>query len=135
MKRRVVVTGMGIVSPLGIGLEQNWKAVCEGKSGIDTITKFDASDFPVRIAGEVKGFNPEQFVDHKDVKKMDTFIHYSVACSKMALEDSGYKINDENAERVGVLVGVGLCGLPAIEKYHDIMKDRGVQSLLKCRPI
>ncbi len=129
MKRRVVVTGMGIVSPLGIGLEQNWKAVCEGKSGIDTITKFDASDFPVRIAGEVKGFNPEQFVDHKDVKKMDTFIHYSVACSKMALEDSGYKINDENAERVGVLVGVGLCGLPAIEKYHDIMKDRGVKKI------
>ena len=129
MKRRVVVTGMGIVSPLGIGLEQNWKAVCEGKSGIDRITKFDASDFPVRIAGEVKGFNPEQFVDHKDVKKMDTFIHYSVACSKMALEDSGYEINDENAERVGVLVGVGLCGLPAIEKYHDIMKDRGVKKI------
>ena len=129
MKRRVVVTGMGIVSPLGIGLEQNWKAVCEGKSGIDRINKFDASDFPVRIAGEVKGFNPEQFVDHKDVKKMDTFIHYSVACSKMALEDSGYEINDENAERVGVLVGVGLCGLPAIEKYHDIMKDRGVRKI------
>ncbi len=129
MKRRVVVTGMGIVSPLGIGLEQNWKAVCEGKSGIDRITKFDASDFPVRIAGEVKGFNPEQFVDHKDVKKMDTFIHYSVACSKMALEDSGYEIHDENAERVGVLVGVGLCGLPAIEKYHDIMKDRGVKKI------
>ena len=129
MKRRVVVTGMGIVSPLGIGLEQNWKAVCEGKSGIDRITKFNASDFPVRIAGEVKGFNPEQFVDHKDIKKMDTFIHYSVACSKMALEDSGYEINDENAERVGVLVGVGLCGLPAIEKYHDIMKDRGVKKI------
>lgn len=129
MKRRVVVTGMGIVSPLGIGLDPCWSAVCEGKSGIDLITRFDVESFPVKIAGEVKGFNPEDYIDHKEVKKMDTFIHYSLASSKMALADSGLEINEENAERVGVLVGVGLCGLPAIEKYHDVYKEKGVRKI------
>ncbi|MEE9259390.1 MAG: beta-ketoacyl-ACP synthase II [Nitrospinaceae bacterium] len=127
--RRVVVTGLGIVSPLGIGLDACWSAVCEGKSGIDTITKFDAASFPVQIAGEVKDFDPEKFIDHKEVKKMDTFIHYSMASSQMAVEDSGFEINDDNAERVGVLIGVGLCGLPAIEKYHDVLKERGVRKI------
>jgi 3-oxoacyl-[acyl-carrier-protein] synthase II len=130
MKRRVVVTGLGIVSPLGIGLKANETALFEGRSGVDFIKTFTPDEnFPVKIAGEVDGFDPEQFIDHKDVKKMDRFIHYAVACSKMALEDSGVEINDENAERVGVIVGVGLGGLPTIEKYHDIFKERGVKKI------
>ena len=129
MARRVAVTGMGMISPLGIGVEENWKAVCEGRSGIGLITRFDTTNFPVKIAGEVKGFNPEIYIDHKDVKKMDTFIHYAVSCSKMAMEDSGFQITEENAARVGVLIGVGLGGLPAIEKYHNIYLDRGVRKI------
>lgn len=130
MSRRVVVTGLGIISPLGIGVDANWEAVCEGKSGIGTISKFEVhDDFPVTIAGEVKGFQPEDYLDHKEIKKMDTFIHYAVACSQMALEDSGLTITDDNAERVGVLVGVGLGGLPAIEKYHKIYLDKGVRKI------
>jgi len=117
MSRRVVVTGLGMVSPLGIGVKANWDGVCEGKPGIGYISKFEVpEDFPVKIAGEVQGFQPEDYIDHKEIKKMDTFIHYSVACSQMAMEDSGFEITDKNADRVGVLVGVGLGGLPAIEK-------------------
>ncbi len=130
MKRRVVVTGMGIVSPLGLGLKENETALFEGRSGVDFIKSFTPDeDFPVKIAGEVKGFDPSSYIDHKDVKKMDRFIHYAVACSKMALEDSGFEITDQNAEQVGVIVGVGLGGLPAIEKYHDIYKERGVKKI------
>jgi len=129
MVRRVVVTGLGLVSPLGIGVEENWRALCEGKSGIGQITRFDTSNFPVKIAGEVKGFSPEDYIDHKDVKKMDTFIHYAVSCSQMAVKDSGLEITEENATRVGVLIGVGLGGLPAIEKYHNIYLDRGVRKI------
>ncbi len=129
MRRRVVVTGMGLISPLGIGLEENWSALMAGKSGVDRITKFDTDSFPVKIAAEVKGFNPEGYIDHKDVKKMDRFIHYAVACSQFAKDDSGLAITDENSERVGVLIGVGLGGLPAIEKYHDIYKEKGVKKI------
>ncbi len=129
MARRVVVTGMGLISPLGIGVEKNWQAVCEGKSGIGRITRFDTTDFPVKIAGEVNGFNPEDYIDHKEVKKMDTFIHYALASSQFALQDSGYEVTESNAERTGVLVGVGLGGLPAIEKYHDIYKEKGVRKI------
>jgi len=129
MKRRVVVTGIGIVSPLGIGIEENWSAVCNGKSGIGPITRFDVESFPVKFAGEVKGFEPEQFMGHKEIKKMDRFIHFAVAAGQSALYDSGFKITDENAERVGVQVGVGLGGLPAIEKYHDTYIERGVRKI------
>ena len=129
MARRVVVTGLGLISPLGIGVEENWKALCEGKSGIGRITRFDTTNFPVKIAGEVKGFSPEDYIDHKDVKKMDTFIHYAVSCSQMAMKDSGFEITEENATRVGVLIGVGLGGLPAIEKYHNIYLDKGVRKI------
>ena len=130
MKRRVVVTGLGIVSPLGLGVKENETALFEGRSGVGFIKTFTPDEnFPVKIAGEVKGFDPEQYIDHKNVKKMDRFIHYAVACSKMALEDSGVEINDQNAERVGVIVGVGLGGLPAIEKYHDVFRERGVKKI------
>ena len=114
MKRRVVVTGMGIISPLGIGVEDNWSAVSNGRSGIGLITRFNTDSFPVKFAGEVKNFDPQKFMNHKEVKKMDRFIHFAVAASQFALTDSGYEITDKNAERVGVQVGVGLGGLLAI---------------------
>ncbi len=129
MKRRVAVTGMGIISPLGIGIDENWAALCNGKSGIAPITKFDTSSFPIQIAGEVRGFDPQQYMGHKEVKKMDIFIHYAVAASQLALKDSGFEITEKNAERVGVQVGVGLGGLPVIEKYHDIYKEKGVRKI------
>ncbi len=130
MTRRVVVTGLGMLSPLGIGVKANWDAACEGKSGIGNITRFQVQDdFPVKFAGEVDGFLPEDYLDHKEIKKMDSFIHYAVACGQMALEDSGLEITDENAERIGTLVGVGLCGLPTIEKYQQIYLDKGVRKI------
>ncbi|MBI4384384.1 MAG: beta-ketoacyl-ACP synthase II [Nitrospinae bacterium] len=129
MKRRVVVTGLGMISPLGIGVEENWGAVCQGKSGVGYITKFNAENFPVKIAGEVKGFDPGAHVEHKEIKKMDVFIHYAVACSRMALTDAGFEINESNAERVGVLIGVGLGGLPALEKNFHIYLERGVKKI------
>ena len=121
--RRVVATGLGVVSPLGIGVEQNWNALMNGQSGIGPITRFDASDFPVKFAGEVKGFDVEQYIDRKEAKKMDLFIHYAVAAADMALADSGLQITDENAERVGVVVGSGMGGLPAIERYHTALLE------------
>ncbi len=130
MKRRVVVTGLGIVSPLGLGVDENETALFEGRSGVDYIKTFTPEEnFPVKIAGEVRGFDPADYIDHKEIKKMDRFIHYAVACSKMALDDSGIEINEQNAERVGVIVGVGLCGLPALEKYHDVLNEKGVKKI------
>ena len=129
MRRRVVVTGMGIISPLGIGIEENWSAIINGKSGIGPITRFDSESFPVRFAGEVGDFDAERYMGHKEVKKMDRFIHFAVAASDYALKDSGYEITEKNAERVGVQVGVGLGGLPAIEKYHNLYKERGVRKI------
>ncbi len=127
--RRVVVTGVGVVSALGTGTEKNWSALMAGKSGIDRITRFDASDLPSQIAGEVKDFNPEDFIDKKEVKKMDSFIHYALAASEMAMKDSGLQVTEENAERVGVVVGAGLGGLPAIEKYHEVLMSSGYKKV------
>lgn len=127
--RRVVVTGVGVVSALGTGTEKNWSALMAGKSGIDRITRFEASDLPSQIAGEVKDFNPEDFIDKKEVKKMDTFIHFALAAADMAMKDSGLQVTEENAERVGVVVGAGLGGLPAIEKYHEVLKNGGYKKV------
>lgn len=127
--RRVVVTGVGAVSPLGTGNGKNWDALVAGRSGIDLITRFDASDLPVKIAGEVKDFNPEDFIEKKEVKKMDLFIQYALAAAQFAMEDSGLQITDENAERVGVVVGAGLGGLPTIEKYHAAMMEGGYKKI------
>lgn len=127
--RRVVVTGVGVVSPLGTGNEANWDALVHGRSGIGPITRFDASDLSVRIAGEVKDFNPETFIDKKEIKKMDLFIQYSLAAAHFAMEDSGLVIDESNAERVGVLVGAGLGGLPTIEKYHSAMLEGGYRKI------
>ncbi|OGP65204.1 MAG: beta-ketoacyl-[acyl-carrier-protein] synthase II, partial [Deltaproteobacteria bacterium RBG_16_42_7] len=125
MKRRIVVTGVGIISPFGTGIEKNWKGITEGKSGIRYISRFDASTFPVKIAGEVPDFNPEEYIEKKEVKKMDTFIHYALAASIMAAKDAGLEVTSENAERVGVYIGSGIGGLPAIEHWHTVLKEKG----------
>lgn len=127
--RRVVVTGVGAVSPLGIGNQKNWEALVAGKSGVGLITRFDASDLPVKIAGEVKDFNAEEYIDKKEVKKMDLFIQYAMAAAHHAMEDSGLQVTEENAERVGVLVGAGLGGLPTIEKYHSALLEGGYKKI------
>ena len=128
--RRVVVTGLGMVSPLGIGVEANWDAATNGRSGIGLITRFDTSDFPVKIAGEVKNFNPEDYIqDKKEIKKMDTFLHYALAAGGMAVKSSGLEITEQNAERVGVMVGAAIGGLTTIEKYHEIYLKGGPKKI------
>jgi 3-oxoacyl-[acyl-carrier-protein] synthase II len=127
--RRVVVTGLGITSPLGTGIEKNWDALMNGRSGIGPITRFDASDFPVKFAGEITDFPEEQFFDKKEARKMDLFIHYALGAAAMALADSGLEITEDNAERVGVVVGSGMGGLPAIEKYHEAMSAGGYRKI------
>ncbi|MFH1018611.1 MAG: beta-ketoacyl-ACP synthase II [Pseudomonadota bacterium] len=124
-QRRVVVTGLGLVTPIGIGIEDNWNSLMEGRSGVGLITRFDTTDYAVKIAAEVKNFNAESFIDKKDLKQMDLFIHYAVAAGKMAYKDSGLEINEKNAERVGVLVGAGLGGLPEIEATHKDLLEKG----------
>jgi 3-oxoacyl-[acyl-carrier-protein] synthase II len=127
--RRVVVTGLGVVSALGTGVEKNWDALMAGRCGIDLITRFDASGFPTQIAGEVKDFNAEDYMPKKEIKKMDLFIQYALAAAEEAMQDSGLQVTEENAERVGVLVGAGLGGLPAIEKYHSAMLEGGYKKI------
>ena len=125
LKRRVVVTGLGLITPLGIGVEKTWSALCAGKSGVRRITKFDPSHHACQIAGEVTDFNPADYIEKKDIKKMDTFIHFAVGASQMAVDDSGLKVTEENADRVGVYIGSGIGGLPAIEAYHKVLLDKG----------
>jgi len=124
-KRRVVVTGLGLITPLGLGVETSWQHLINGTSGIKRITRFDASAFPTQIAGEVDNFNPEDYVEIKEVKKMDRFIHFAVAAATFALNDSGLKITDSNSDRVGVLVGSGMGGLQTIEYYHSVLLEKG----------
>jgi 3-oxoacyl-[acyl-carrier-protein] synthase II len=128
-KQRVVVTGMGLITPLGIGVQSSWQGLMEGRSGIGTITTFDSSDLPVHIAGEVKGFDPLLYIEPKEVKKMDRFIHFAVAASTMAMDDSGLTITDRNAARVGVIIGSGMGGLPAIEHYHKVYLEKGYRRI------
>jgi 3-oxoacyl-[acyl-carrier-protein] synthase II len=123
--RRVAVTGVGLVSPLGVGTAANWDALLAGKSGIGPITRFDTAEYPSRIAGEVKGFDPLDYLDKKEVKKSDTFIHYALAATRFALQDSGLAIDDGNADRVGVIIGSGIGGLPLIEQMHQTLLERG----------
>ena len=124
-KRRVVITGLGIVSPVGNGIAQAWDNVINGRSGIGPITHFDASVLPTRIAGEVKNFDPAQWMSPKEVRRMDAFIHYGLAATKMAIDDSGINITDSNAERIGVNVGSGIGGLPMIEDNIREMIAKG----------
>jgi len=123
--RRVVVTGIGIVSPLGNDAKSSWTGVINGQSGISKITRFDASAYACQIAGEVKGFNPDQWVPKKEQKKMDRFIQYAMAAAKMALDDSGFQVTEQNADRTGVIVSAGMGGLPGIEDTYDTLLSRG----------
>jgi 3-oxoacyl-[acyl-carrier-protein] synthase II len=124
-RRRVVVTGVGLVSPLGIGTRETWEALLAGRSGVGPITRFDTAGYETTIAGEVKGFTPERWVEKKEVKKMDLFIHYALAASQMALDDSGFAVSDDNAERVAVVIGSGIGGFPMIERAHSTLLERG----------
>ncbi|MEK6689835.1 MAG: beta-ketoacyl-ACP synthase II [Nitrospirota bacterium] len=124
-KRRVVITGLGLVTPLGIGVEKSWDALCNGDSGVSKITLFDPKDLPAQIAAEIKGFNPSDWIEHKEIKKMDRFTHLAIAASQIAMDDSGVKISEENAERIGVIVGSGMGGMAAIEYYHTILTEKG----------
>lgn len=122
-KRRVVVTGLGIISPVGNTVEGAWATILAGKSGIGPITAFDASDFPVRFSGGVKDFDPAHYIPPKEVKKMDHFIHYGIAAGVQAIKDSGLEINDANRERIGIIIGSGIGGLPGIEDgYASYLK-------------
>jgi 3-oxoacyl-[acyl-carrier-protein] synthase II len=123
--RRVVVTGIGLVTPLGTGLEKTWKALCAGESGIARITRFDPSDYSTQIAGEVKDFDPAAFIEKKEIKKMDLFIHFAVGAAQLATDDAGLKVTPDNAERVGVYIGSGIGGLSSIEAYHTVLKEKG----------
>lgn len=129
MQRRVVVTGLGLVTPLGIGVEETWSALVAGKSGIAPITRFDASNMNTKIAGEVKNFKPEDYVTRKDLRRMDIFTIYSMAASRMAVEEANLKINGNNADRTGVIIGCGLGGLATIEKYHSVLLEQGPRKI------
>jgi 3-oxoacyl-[acyl-carrier-protein] synthase II len=125
LSRRVVITGLGMVSPLGIGVEKTWQALVQGKSGVVRITKFDPTGFDTQIAAEVKDFVPENFMEKKEIKRMDIFIQYAMASAMMAMEDAQLPITPQNADRVGVVVGAGLGGLTTIEFFHKILMEKG----------
>lgn len=124
-KERVVVTGVGLLTPIGIGVQANWNALMEGKSGISRITRFDPADYATQIAGEVKGFNPEDYIEKKIIKQMDLFIQYAMAASFMALEQAGHGRPENLGERCGVLIGTGIGGLPEIERTHKELLESG----------
>jgi len=127
VNRRVVVTGTGLVTPLGTGVEKNWQALTEGRSGIGRISRFDCDAFPTQIAGEVRDFNPEDWIEKKEIKKMDLFIQYAMATATQAMTQSELKIDESNADRVGVIIGVGIGGLVTIEEYHKIYLETGLR--------
>ncbi len=129
MKRRVVITGLGIVSPVGNDIATAWDNIVNGRSGIDRITRFDPTDFNCHIAGEVKGFDVTQYMPAKEARQMDTFIHYGVAAGVQAWQDSGLEITDTNAERVGVIIGSGIGGLPRIEETQTEYLQRGARRI------
>ncbi len=125
MKRRVVVTGIGLVTPLGVGIDNVWKRILNGESGIAPTTRFDVSRHDTKFAGEVKEFKAEDYILPKEIKRIDLFIQYALAATKIAFKDSGLEMDKEDSERVGVVVGTGLGGLPTLEKYHSVLLERG----------
>ena len=127
--RRVVITGLGLLTPVGNTVEESWKNIIAGKSGIAPITAFDASQFSARISGSVKNFDPTLYITPKDIKKMDTFVHYGIAAGIQALEDSGLQVSEENADMIGVAIGSGIGGLPYIEKQRDIYNKSGPRKI------
>ena len=128
-RRRIVITGLGILCPVGIGLDESWRSIVAGKSGIGPITQFDASSFPSRIAGEVKGFEAEKYMDRKEVRRNDRFIQFAMAAGEMAMKDSGLDMSKEDPERIGAIVGAGLGGLASIEETHKVFLDKGVKRI------
>ena len=124
-KRRVVITGIGMVTPLGIGNDPTWAGLLEGRSGVSLITKFDTSAYPCKIAGEIRDFAPEDWIEKKEIKKSDTFIHYAIAASQFAVDDAGLEITPEIGDRVGVIIGSGIGGLPLIEEMHKKLLEKG----------
>lgn len=123
--KRVVVTGLGLITALGTGVEKSWSAIKEGKTGLGNITKFDATDFPSKVAAEVKDFEATDYIEKKELKKLALYTQYAIAASKMALEDSKFIINEENAEKVGVIVSSGIGGLEMMEEQHKILLEKG----------
>ncbi len=128
-KRRVVITGVGAVTPLGTGAGKSWQALCQGKSGVARISKFDPSGFKCQIAAEVKDFHPEDFLDRKKIRRTDTFIHYTLASTKMALDDAGLSISDSNADRVGAIIGTCIAGMIFYEKNLLDLREQGPASV------
>ncbi|MGH8640930.1 MAG: beta-ketoacyl-ACP synthase II, partial [Burkholderiales bacterium] len=128
-RRRVVVTGLGIVSPVGVGVPEAWNSILAGKSGITRITRFDPSSFPSQIAGEVKGFDPAKYVSPKEVRRFDTFIHYGLAAAMESIKDSGLDFDREQREQVGVCIGSGIGGLPLIEETHKAVLAGGPRKI------
>jgi 3-oxoacyl-[acyl-carrier-protein] synthase II len=127
--RRVVVTGIGLITPVGLGTEATWEGLLQGRSGIGRISQFDPTGFATQIAGEVRDFRAEDYIEPKEVKKMDRFIHFALAATQMALQDARLEITPQIAERVGVIVGAGMGGLHAIEYYHKVLLQRGPRRL------
>lgn len=125
MRRRVVITGVGTVSPLGLDAPTTWERLLEGRSGIGPITKFDATGFASTIAGEVRGFDPTDYMEKKEARKMDSFTHYAIAATEEALEDAGFRIDESNDRRVGVYIGSGIGGLPLMEEQFKVLHERG----------
>ena len=128
-RRRVVVTGLGIVCPVGIGVDETWRGILAGKSGIGPITQFDASSFPTRIAGEVKGFEPEKYMDKREIRRNDRFIQFAMAAGEMAMKDSGLDMSKEEPERIGAIIGAGLGGLDSLEETHRVFLEKGVKRI------
>ncbi|MEI7704176.1 MAG: beta-ketoacyl-ACP synthase II [Deltaproteobacteria bacterium] len=128
-RRRVVVTGLGVVCPVGIGVEESWQALVAGKSGVGLTTHFDATTFPTKISGEVKGFDAEKFMDRKEVRRNDRFIQFAMAAAQMAVEDSGIDFGKVNLDRAGAIVGSGMGGLATIEDTHQTLMERGVRKV------
>lgn len=129
MQRRVVVTGLGLVTPVGIGVEKSWNNLCAGRSGIGLITRFDAGEYDVKIAAEVRDFQVEDYIDKKTAKHLEYFVQYAVAAAKMALDDAGLVVTAANETRIGAITGCGLGGLPTIEKYHQVLLERGAKKI------
>ncbi len=129
MERRVVVTGTGLVTPVGTGTAKAWKNICDGTNGIREITRFDTSDYAVKIAGEVTDFQTEEWFEKKEAKHLDLFVQYGIAAARMALQDSGFEITPENCGRVGVITGCGMGALPTISKQHSALINRGPRKI------
>jgi len=128
-KRRVVVTGLGLITPVGIGVKESWANIINGQSGIGKITKFDCSTFPSQVAGEVKNFDPLAYIPPKDARRMDTFIQFGIAAGIEAFKDSGIEVTDNNSERIGVSIGSGIGGINLIESTSDVFDEGGVRKV------